>query len=93
MLKRPNTRTNLDRAIQRLYGQTVKFVNIRSLMANAIDRRMQSWPAVVVKNANWETIYDEERGVLPVLPTVDEAVAWANDLIVRIDAAKEDSHA
>ena len=56
-------------------------------------RRMQSWPAVVVKNANWETIYDEERGVLPVLPTVDEAVAWANDLIARIDAAEEDSHA
>ena len=35
-VKRPNTRTNLDKAIQRLYGQTVKFVNIRSLMANAI---------------------------------------------------------
>ena len=36
MAKRPNTRTNLDKAIQRLYGQTIKFVNIRSLMANAI---------------------------------------------------------
>lgn len=56
-------------------------------------RKMQSWPAVVVKNANWETMYDEERGVLPVLPTIDEAVAWTNDLIARIDAAKEATHA
>lgn len=36
MVKRPNTRTNLDKAIQRLYGQTIDFVNIRSLMANVI---------------------------------------------------------
>jgi len=51
-------------------------------------RKMQPWPAVVTKNVDWETIYSDERGDLPVLPTVDEAVAWANDLIAKIDAAK-----
>ena len=53
-------------------------------------RKMQSWPAVVVKNADWETIYSEERGELPVLPTIDEAVAWANDLIDAIDKSKSE---
>lgn len=48
-------------------------------------RRMQAWPAVVTKNIDWETIYNEERGALSVLSTVDEAVAWANDLIARIE--------
>ena len=31
-----------------------------------------------------DSIYDEEKHRLPVLPTVDEAIAWANDLIRRI---------
>ena len=52
-------------------------------------RKCQSWPAIVVKNEKWETVYEAQKGDLPVLPTVDEAVAWANDLIARIDAAKE----
>lgn len=51
-------------------------------------RKRQSWPALVVKHANWETIYGEERGELPVLSTVDEAVAWANELIDAIDKSK-----
>ena len=46
-----------------------------------------------MKNEKWEIVYEAQKGDLPVLPTVDEAVAWANDLIARIDAAKEDVHA
>ena len=133
MVKRPNTRTNLDKAIQRLYGQTIDFVNIRSLMANvivgqfmtdavakggserahdlidlqivaarglpdlrrlnAVCRRLfayrhkQAWPPTVVKNGVWDKIYKEELGSLPLLPTVDEAIVWANGLIADIDAA------
>lgn len=51
-------------------------------------RKMQKWPAHVAKNQDWSAIYDQERGDLPVLPTVDEAIAWANDLIARIATAK-----
>lgn len=51
-------------------------------------RNMQSWPAVVVKGTDWDSIYDEEKGHTPVLPTVDEAIAWANDLIRRIATAQ-----
>lgn len=51
-------------------------------------RNMQSWPAVVVKGTDWDSIYDEGKGHTPVLPTVDEAIALANDLIRRISAAQ-----
>lgn len=52
-------------------------------------RKMQPWPPFVTKNADWETIYNEERGELTVLPTVEEAVVWANKLILRIENASE----
>ena len=50
-------------------------------------RRGQEWPPEIVKGETWETTYDGQRRNLPVLPTVDEAVAWANELIAKIDNA------
>lgn len=50
-------------------------------------RRRQSWPPVIVKGERWDSLYNEQRGKLSVLPTVDEAIAWANELITRIDQA------
>ena len=51
-------------------------------------RRRQAWPAQVVKSENWDAIYDNQKMNLPVLASLDEAIAWANNLIARIDAAK-----
>lgn len=50
-------------------------------------RRRQAWPPVVRAFARWDTIYAEAADGLGVLATVDEAVAWANALIARIDRA------
>ena len=50
-------------------------------------RRGQEWPPEIVKGETWETTYDGQRRNLPVLPAVDEAVAWANELIAKIDNA------
>ena len=47
-------------------------------------RSKQSWPATITKNENWDAVYAEQKGSLSVLPTVDEAIAWANDLIQQI---------
>ena len=47
-------------------------------------RRKQPWPPTVVKNEKWAEIYSVQKGNLPVLPTVDEAVTWANALIARL---------
>ena len=51
-------------------------------------RRGQSWPPAISANDGWRAIYDDQKGDLPVLPTVEEAVAWTQRLIDRIDAAR-----
>lgn len=48
-------------------------------------RKVHEWPPTVVKGDTWETTYSNQKRDLPVLPTVDEAVVWANDLIGRLD--------
>lgn len=51
-------------------------------------RRVHEWPPTVIKGDTWETAYNGQRRDLPVLPTVDEAIRWTNDLIKKIDAAE-----
>lgn len=51
-------------------------------------RKKQEWPPRIVKGEKWEEAYGDQKGNLPVLSSVDEAIIWANDLIARIDAAK-----
>ena len=51
-------------------------------------RNRQPWPGIVHKGDDWEIGYDAAKYDLPVLPTVDEAVLWANDLIAKINEAK-----
>ena len=50
-------------------------------------RKVHEWPPRVEKGEGWEAMYNDQKGELPVLPTVDEAVAWANELIAKIDKA------
>lgn len=40
MIKKPNSRANLDRAIERLFGSYEKSLETRSIMANAIVGQM-----------------------------------------------------
>ena len=47
-------------------------------------RKCQAWPPEVIKGDGWEEQYIAQKYDLPVLPTVDEAVTWVNDLIRRI---------
>ena len=49
-------------------------------------RKQQAWPPAIVKGEGWEELYDAQR-VPGVLPTVDEAVEWANGFVAAIDAA------
>jgi hypothetical protein len=51
-------------------------------------RRQQSWPPLVVADADWATLYAAAAEDLHVLPTASEAVAWTNALIKRIDGAR-----
>ena len=55
-------------------------------------RRKQPWPATIMKNENWDAVYAEQKGSLPVLPTIDEAISWVNDLIQRIANTPTTTH-
>ena len=50
-------------------------------------RRRQPWPPTVAKGSAWDSLYEDAGNGLDVLPTCDEAVAWANDLIESINKA------
>lgn len=50
-------------------------------------RKRQPWPPVLEPDGDWEELYAERRGNLPVLSTAAAAIAWTNDLISRIAAA------
>lgn len=47
-------------------------------------RKRQAWPPVITPGSDWETLYAERKGNLPVLATAAEAVLWANRLIEQI---------
>lgn len=50
-------------------------------------RREQAWPPTIVVGQRWDTLYAEAAEGLDALPTVLDAVAWANALVQRIAAA------
>lgn len=54
----------------------------RRLFAN---RRQQSWPPVVVKGPEWDTLYVNSSFGLKGVRIVDEAIVWANEVIELIE--------
>ena len=56
----------------------------KRLFAN---RKKQSWPPKIEISDEWRVAYAGMVGDIPVLPTVDDAVAWTNELIAKIDAS------
>jgi len=49
---------------------------------------MQPWPPKVAKASDWDGIYANQKGELLVVESCDDAVAWVNDFIAKIDAIK-----
>lgn len=50
-------------------------------------RQKQTWPPLIVKGEGWDDLYVAAKESLGVLPTVDEAISWVNDLVTKIDKA------
>jgi len=48
-------------------------------------RKQQPWPPTIIKGENWAVLYNDQLRNLDVLKTVDEAVIWVNELILRIN--------
>jgi hypothetical protein len=51
-------------------------------------RKTHNWQPTLSLDPRWINQYDALRGDLPVLASLDEAIAWTNDLICQIDAAQ-----
>lgn len=50
-------------------------------------RAEQEWPPTISKGEGWDSLYASQAHGLDVAPTADDAVAWANDLVARIDSS------
>ncbi|WP_243226148.1 nucleotidyl transferase AbiEii/AbiGii toxin family protein [Microbacterium sp. CIAB417] len=50
-------------------------------------RRQQAWPPPIVARQDWDDLYVQAADGLDVLPSLGEAVAWADDFVRRIAAA------
>lgn len=69
-------------------GEKLDLLQIKGTCLRLFEyRRHQSWPPLIVANAEWETLYTVAAEDLDVLNTVGDAVAWANDFVRRIEAA------
>ena len=53
-------------------------------------RRMQPWPPRVEKGADWEETYEAANVRHGIARSLDEAVAWANDLVGKLDDASRE---
>lgn len=66
------------------HEETIDYAELREIGSRLFAaRRTHEWPPTVVEYDGWDTIYAEAAEGLDVLPTVTEAVAWANDLIAH----------
>ena len=79
-----------DRAAE--LGVKPELADIRSKCVRLFDyRRKQPWPPKIERGEGWDEIYDTALGTIAnkaaICPTVDEAIAWANELIASIDKA------
>ena len=50
-------------------------------------RKRHPWPPQAIKGEDWDTLYANAKESLSVFPTADEAIAWVNDLIQKINNA------
>lgn len=70
-------------------NESIDFRTIRQICVRLFsNRKMQSWPAHVVKGDGWDSLYDAAKLNIDGIMPLDEAITWVNNLIVKIDAAR-----
>ena len=76
MKNAPNSKTDLDlRLVRDICIRLFKY------------RKRQAWPPTIEIGTDWERLYAAQSENMSVLPTVNEAVAWTQHLINRIEEA------
>ena len=82
MKNAPNSKVNLDRALQRFAGDFARANDLRGQMANAIIAQMIG-DGVVKGGSGLRFRYGEKFTRV----TMDLDTVWANDLIAKLDMA------
>lgn len=68
-------------------GEDLDFAQIAATCSRLFEyRRLQAWPPSIVTGEQWDTLYAEAAEGLDVLPSVEEAIPWANEFVRRIAA-------
>lgn len=75
-----------------LQNTTVDLARVRTICIQLFaQRRLQPWPTLIRVRNSWEQLYQAQKQKLPILDTVQEAVSWANELILKIDSQPHDN--
>ena len=98
--KMPNSRRNLDIAIGSerahdmidlqviAHNENIDFSQTKIACTRLFaSRKQQSWPPVITKGPEWNTLYEAQISGLNVIQDIDEAVAWVNNLVRSINDA------
>lgn len=69
-------------------GEDLNLAQVAATCIRLFDyRRQQAWPPIIAPGTQWDTLYIEAADGLDVLPTIEDALAWANHFIQRIAAS------
>lgn len=66
-------------------GEDLDLAQVRATCERLFEyRRLQSWPPMLEASDGWDTLYEAAIEGVDVLPGIEAAVAWVNELIRRI---------
>lgn len=69
-------------------GENLDFIQVAETCVRLFDyRRQQPWPPTIQIGDQWDSLYHEAAEDIDVLPTVEGAVMWVNELIQSIAAS------
>lgn len=72
-------------------GEDLDLRQVRATCARLFEyRRQQRWPPILQSGDGWNTLYEAALESIDVLPAVDDAVAWVNAFVQRIEEAGGD---
>lgn len=70
-------------------GEVLNLRQVRATCRRLFEyRRQQAWPPTLAVADGWATLYAAAIEGIEAIPDVDEAVAWANALVERIEASE-----
>lgn len=66
----------------------INYAKLRTVCTKLFAYRKElGWPPTIIKGKDWDSLYASQSDGLKVLPTADSAIAWANNLIDRIESS------